>query len=169
MWKQWQSGRELGLFARIAGKGWRDKGVKVVCKNNFRVIGAVQTGRQVLKFPVLKEELSQGSKVRREEGSKPSFGQLQHLMSGWDRQWRLSDYRGGYQKVLVLEARESVPRKWKYTCHLLLGKSVTGCLESPLYLVTSKSLREFRRVRGRSPTGIGCGKWMGGWGCEQPY
>ena len=43
---------ELGLFA---GKGWRDKGVKVVCKNNFRIIGAIQTERRMLKFPVLKE------------------------------------------------------------------------------------------------------------------
>lgn len=110
MWKQWQSGRELGLFARSARKGWRDKGVKVVFKNNFRVIGAVQTGKQVLKFPVLKEELSQGSKVRREECSKPSFGQLQHLMSGWERQWRLSDYRGGYQ-VLGLGGQGKCPKK----------------------------------------------------------
>ena len=39
----------------------------------------------------------------------------------------------GISKCLVLGAKESVPRKWKCTCHLLLGKSVTEGLESPLY------------------------------------
>lgn len=45
----------------------------------------------------------------------------------------------------------SVPRKWKSTCHLLLGNQVRGSLESPLYILSSmgviKGSRESKRQK----------------------